>query len=89
MPTTESGIEFNLGGLGTAIETSQFSVPIYQRSYAWDFEQIDDFWSDLLGALDSTEPDYFVGSLVLTRSDDGDRLVVIDGQQRLATTKFF
>lgn len=89
MPTTDSGIEFNLGGLGSGIESNQFGVPIYQRSYAWDAEQIDDFWSDLLGALDSSEPDYFIGSLVLTRSDEGDRLVVIDGQQRLATTTIF
>lgn len=89
MPTTDSGIEFNLSGLGSAIEASQFAVPIYQRSYAWDAEQIDDFWSDLLGALDSSEPDYFIGSLVLTRSQDNERLIIIDGQQRLATTTIF
>lgn len=86
MPTTETGIEFNLTGLGSTIEANQFGVPIYQRSYAWATEQIDDFWSDLLGALDSKEPDYFIGSLVLTRPGDGERLIVIDGQQRLATT---
>lgn len=89
MPTTATGIDFNLTGLGSVIEANQFSVPIYQRSYAWGTEHIDDFWSDLLGALDSSEPDYFVGSLVLTRPDEGDRLVVIDGQQRLATTTIF
>ncbi|HZO97029.1 MAG TPA: DUF262 domain-containing HNH endonuclease family protein [Gaiellaceae bacterium] len=84
MPTSPTGIDFDLKGIGALLNEATFAVPTYQRSYAWKVDEIDDYWSDLQGALAANEPDYFIGSLVLTRN--GERLVVIDGQQRLATT---
>jgi len=65
----------------------KFRVPRYQRSYAWEIEQITEFWNDL---TTNTEP-YFLGSLVFcTESEDQDGFIeIIDGQQRLITITIF
>lgn len=58
-----------------------FEVPIYQREYAWTSEEVDDFWQDLLGAVDNDT--YFLGLLILTSGEK--RYQVVDGQQRIIT----
>ena len=76
------------------------AVPFYQRSYSWhvldeatnsdasgdDKVQIDEFWEDLTNSFQAQQS-YFLGTVVLA-NDGGDstRKLVIDGQQRLATT---
>ena len=82
-------IDFDLTGIGALINAELYRVPIYQRSYAWDEVDVTDFSDDLQRALDSDEPEYFLGTVVLTPSEDDDRIVIIDGQQRLATTSIF
>lgn len=79
-------ISYEMLGIASVLSHGQYKVPIYQRSYAWEDGEIDDFWADLRHALDNREEDYFLGTLVLTPSDDPHRITVIDGQQRLATT---
>jgi len=80
-------------GIASLLEQDEYRVPIYQRSYAWEAVErreetvaVEDFWTDLKDALNSGEPDYFLGSVVLTPSEEDKRLTIIDGQQRLATT---
>lgn len=64
-----------------------FTIPRYQRPYAWEVEHALQLLEDLTDALgrDDEEP-YFLGSIVLVKPDahkpDAD---VIDGQQRLTT----
>jgi len=65
-----------LGGIGL-----QLVIPPYQRPYAWEREQIDDLWDDIMSSLDDG---HFMGSLVLN-AEDPERPQVIDGQQRLTT----
>src|SRR5688572_17262468 len=60
------------------------SVPLYQRDYSWKIEHVKEFWSDLRAAMAAPSPEYFLGTIVLTPGE-GERLTVIDGQQRLAT----
>jgi Protein of unknown function DUF262/Protein of unknown function (DUF1524) len=84
--TVATRLDFSLTGIGALLLRGSYSVPIYQRSYAWGLEQVEDFWTDLLGALDGPDPEYFIGTVVLTQSEESGRLVIIDGQQRLATT---
>ena len=60
-------------------------VPIYQRSYAWTKEQVEQFWDDLRAAMAVPNPEYFMGTFVLTGGTDS-RATIIDGQQRLGTT---
>ncbi|MBD2261191.1 DUF262 domain-containing protein [Pseudanabaena sp. FACHB-2040] len=68
-----------------------FSIPLYQRPYAWEIEQAEALLDDLLSFLgDSTEPidevnPYFLGSIVLIKSDGLPEAEVVDGQQRLTT----
>lgn len=77
---------YDLVGIAEALSREEYRVPTYQRSYAWTGSEILDFWEDLRQSLDAQEPDYFLGTLVLTPHNDGRRITIIDGQQRLATT---
>ena len=64
----------------------QFSIPDYQRPYAWGREQTLQLIADLADALDrDTTEDYFLGSVVLVKADKEAAADVIDGQQRLTT----
>ena len=68
-----------------------FTIPGYQRPYAWGREQASELLDDLLLALDSASGDigeaspYFLGSIVLIKSDTSPEATVVDGQQRLTT----
>lgn len=68
-----------------------FSIPLYQRPYAWEVEQAEALLSDLLDFLgDGNDPiedinPYFLGSIVLIKSDSSAEAEVVDGQQRLTT----
>ena len=66
-----------------------FSIPLYQRPYSWESEQVRELLLDLLNAMPShgqeavSDP-YFLGSIVLIKGD-APEAEVIDGQQRLTT----
>ena len=67
-----------------------FTIPLYQRPYAWTNEQAGELLEDLLTSLgdgndtiDKLNP-YFLGSIVLIKSGPPDAEIV-DGQQRLTT----
>ncbi|MDZ8185986.1 MAG: DUF262 domain-containing protein [Nostoc sp. ChiSLP02] len=67
-----------------------FTIPLYQRPYAWTTEQAGEMLEDLIAALgdgndkiDEINP-YFLGNIVLIKGDKPDAQV-IDGQQRLTT----
>jgi hypothetical protein len=79
-------IRFNLVGIATELQGRLLGVPIYQRSYAWGQDEISEFWTDLRQAFSDTTPEYFIGTLVLTKQSSPPRDTIIDGQQRLAST---
>lgn len=61
----------------------KYSVPRFQRPYAWEIEQVTDFWDDLI----SNDEPYFLGSFIFNlehEKKDG-YVDIIDGQQRLLT----
>jgi hypothetical protein len=68
-----------------------FSIPLYQRPYAWQHEQAEELLDDLLSFLGTgTEPindltPYFLGSIVVIKEDHRPEADVVDGQQRLTT----
>ena len=83
-----NGIDVRLEGIGGLIAGDRLAVPDFQRSYAWREEQVDNLLQDLNGAIRDKAPEYFLGTVVL--SENGrDRKIVIDGQQRIATTMMF
>ena len=63
-----------------------FSIPLFQRPYAWTTEQTEELLNDFLDSLES-EDEYFLGSIVLIKEDDPlkPEAQVVDGQQRLIT----
>lgn len=64
---------------------SSYTIPVYQRNYAWRAEQIQQLISDIQDALREDESSYFLGNLIVTERKDENNFEVIDGQQRLTT----
>src|ERR1700674_2152692 len=70
---------------------NQFVIPIYQRTYSWTTKQRAQLWADILRiATDEAVPSHFLGSIVYVQEGvyhvaTVPELLVIDGQQRLAT----
>ena len=63
-----------------------FQIPVYQRPYAWELEQVAALLDDLLNAKDQGDDEpYFLGSIVLIKQDGASECEVVDGQQRLTT----
>lgn len=70
----------------------KYRIPIYQRNYAWEQEQIHQLVDDVLDAAEApsassaSDSDYFLGNLVVFPPvRRADRFEVVDGQQRLTT----
>lgn len=72
----------SVGGL---FNTSLFALPRFQREYAWDSDEVEQFMDDLQAHIES--PSYFLGLIILTATDDqeDERRQIVDGQQRLLT----
>ncbi len=72
--------------LGSA--SARFVIPAYQRVYSWTESQCEELWLDVLRAA-RAERDHFLGTLIHSRegADEAgnERMVVIDGQQRITT----
>ena len=61
-----------------------YEIPIYQRNYAWEKDEISALIQDVYNAWQKNSKTYFIGTLVSFHKGD---LVyeIIDGQQRLTT----
>ena len=59
-----------------------YKIPIYQRNYAWEREEIHALIKDVYDSLE--KPVYYIGTLVTYKRDEN-VFEVIDGQQRLTT----
>lgn len=65
-----------------------FSIPPYQRPYAWEVPQVSALIEDLLDAMNpqnGASDLYFLGSIVLVKTPGDPAAKVVDGQQRLTT----
>jgi hypothetical protein len=90
MPATISGKEWVIGDLFS--REFVFSIPPYQRPYAWEEEEACALFDDLLASMGSTSKEkletvapYFLGSVVVIKPDGNPCAEVVDGQQRLTT----
>lgn len=78
--------EVSINDLFNSSEKSVFEVPIYQRNYAWEKEEISALIQDVYDSFVKGLSVYYIGTLV--SYNRGDRLYeVIDGQQRLTTIR--
>src|SRR5574344_3074770 len=79
LPLQELSIEQIYNG-----EKVTYEVPIYQRNYAWEKDEISALIPDVYDAFIVNKQTYYIGTLVSFHK--GDQIYeIIDGQQRLTT----
>jgi uncharacterized protein with ParB-like and HNH nuclease domain len=62
-----------------------FKIPKYQRSYAWERQNVCDLFEDIREAIES-QSNHYMGTVVLSEGGQvGEHFYVVDGQQRLTT----
>ena len=74
--------ELHILDTGSSIfESVKYSIPLYQRDYAWEEKQI----VQLIEDIDDVQlgENYYIGSLIV--ANHGGTYEVVDGQQRLTT----
>lgn len=74
--------------------TTQYVVPLYQRTYSWDQKEWGVLWNDIAELCDGdTARKHFIGSIVTmpTQSvpEGVAKFLLIDGQQRMTTALLF
>ena len=63
---------------------SFYQIPNYQRPFSWEDEQIEQLWDDIYSAAEARDENYFLGPIILIKTDKG-YFEVVDGQQRITT----
>ncbi len=79
---TSYGADFLVDGLVRRLQDGDIYVPPWQRGYVWTRPQASRFIESLLWGLP-------VPGIFLAKERDSQKLVVVDGQQRLRTLEFF
>lgn len=73
--------------------SKQFIVPLFQRTYCWKKENIQQLWEDIEDTKNEHEATHFFGSFVTmpipSPPSKVSRYLIIDGQQRLVTIFIF
>ena len=76
--------ELSINDVFNCSESITYEIPIYQRNYAWEKDEIEALVLDVWDEKEKNKGVYFIGTLVTY--DKGDNTFeVIDGQQRLTT----
>lgn len=80
----------NKWSMKTFLTANTYYIPVYQRDYTWEGDELNDFWDDLeevrTGESDTT---HFFGQIVVHYDEDEKRKYIIDGQQRTTTSVIF
>jgi hypothetical protein len=79
---TAYGKDYPVDGLVKRVRTQAISIPSFQRQYVWKKPQADRFIESLLLGLP-------IPGIFLAEDPDSDKLLVLDGQQRLRTLQYF
>ena len=70
-------------------DPGQVTVPMYQRQYSWEEEDVKIFWNDLvaLSVEEDADSTHYLGTMVTQKGEslDGgiESCTIIDGQQRI------
>ncbi|BBU62338.1 hypothetical protein MSC49_22730 [Methylosinus sp. C49] len=81
-------------------DNRRFTVPIYQRQYAWNDSRLQPFWDDIVAKTEELlvgppRFQHYMGALILAPGADGysvgriPTVQIVDGQQRLTTFQLF
>ena len=65
------------------LKNKTFSIPLYQREYSWNLDQVSDLFYDITELDDNSG--HFLGSLLLYDDSRTKRMEIVDGQQRMTT----
>ncbi|KAF2082097.1 DUF262 domain-containing protein [Flavobacterium sharifuzzamanii] len=67
--------------------TIHLQIPLYQRLYVWEIEEIKLFVEDIIEAFFEQEESYYIGNMMFanTANDNNITIDLIDGQQRFTT----
>ena len=76
------GADYPVDGLVKRLQQDDIFIPPFQRDYVWRLPQASRFIESLLLGLP-------VPSIFLSKEPDTGRLLIIDGQQRLKSLRFF
>jgi hypothetical protein len=79
---TSYGADYPVDGLVKRIRNGDIFLPTFQRSFVWTFSQASRFVESLLLGLP-------VPAIFLSKEPDTQKLLVIDGHQRLRTLQYF
>lgn len=80
--TTSYGADYTVDGLVKRMVEESIIIPHFQRAFVWNLKQSSRFIESLLLGLP-------VPGIFLSKDLDSQKLVVIDGQQRLKTLQYF
>ncbi len=68
----------------------KYHIPNYQREYAWEENELLDFWNDLENLRNSEQTqEHFFGQVVIHNNEEDGHRYIIDGQQRTITSMIF
>ncbi|SJZ88761.1 Protein of unknown function [Pilibacter termitis] len=84
-------MEFNNADIETFFSSKsvKYTIPVYQRAYAWQKQEWQTFLEDLKESLQG-ENQYFYGNILLEKINSSNKeFDIIDGQQRLTTVIIF
>lgn len=79
---TSFGADYDVEGLVRRLNRDDILIPSFQRAYVWSIAEASRFIESLLLGLP-------VPGVFMAREPDTNRLLVIDGQQRLKSLQFF
>ena len=79
---TAYGADYPVDALVKRMESEDILIPPFQRNYIWNFKQASRFVESLLLGLP-------VPAIFFSKEDKTNKLLVIDGQQRLRTLEYF
>ena len=81
----DTTFSFSQLGLASILGQNQLAVPPNQRDYSWTVREVKTLFQDFARSIADDDTNYFLGTIV-TIPRAAERLEVVDGQQRLATT---
>lgn len=79
---TSYGADYPVDGLVKRMKKEDIHIPSFQREYVWDLKKASRFVESLLLGLP-------VPGIFLSKEHETNKLLVIDGQQRLRTLQYF
>ncbi|WP_313375266.1 DUF262 domain-containing HNH endonuclease family protein [Chishuiella sp.] len=82
-----SSNQFTIEKLIVFNKTINIQVPLYQRLYVWDLEEVKLFIEDISEAFTQNKHSYYIGNMMFANKQSHNNIFIdlIDGQQRFTT----